>query len=129
MYQRICSALRNRKGFTLVELMVVVVIIGILVAVAVPLYNNTTTTAKTNANASNLRILNGATAQWAYDQSKDLSSTTLEVTENDLVPAYIQEWPTNPFNQTYTWVKGTAATGTKGEEGYTPPTAGKWASQ
>lgn len=37
---------QNKKGFTLVELMIVVVIMGILVAVAVPVYGAVTTNAE-----------------------------------------------------------------------------------
>lgn len=50
----------NQKGFTLVELMVVVVILGVLVAIAVPIYNNVSADAKTKACLSNMRIIVGA---------------------------------------------------------------------
>jgi prepilin-type N-terminal cleavage/methylation domain-containing protein len=50
---------RNQKGFTLVELMVVVVIIGILVAIAIPVFNSTMTRAKQRADDANIRTLNG----------------------------------------------------------------------
>lgn len=53
-------ALKNKKGFTLVELMVVVAILGILVAVAVPVYNNVTGDAKINACNTNVKTIESA---------------------------------------------------------------------
>lgn len=50
---------RNEKGFTLVELMVVILIIGILVAIAVPIFNNARASAWQRTCQANLRTLDG----------------------------------------------------------------------
>lgn len=55
---------RDNKGFTLVELMVVLLILGILVAIAIPIYNRTQDTAKENTCFANQRTIEGAAAQY-----------------------------------------------------------------
>jgi len=81
---------RNQKGFTLVELMVVVVIIGILSAIAVPVYNNVTDKAEKNACFANQRTIEGAIEAFRAGEEKGPTKIT------DLVPNYLKEVPKCP---------------------------------
>ena len=47
----------NKKGFTLIEMLVVIAIIAILVAIIIPTVTNATTKAGAAANAANLRAV------------------------------------------------------------------------
>lgn len=66
--QNLKKILKNKKGFTLVELMVVVAILGILVAIAVPVYSNVTANAAEKACASNIRTIESAIVMAQADQ-------------------------------------------------------------
>ena len=55
-----------KKGFTLIELMIVIAIIGILAAVAIPMYADYTKKSRTSEVATNLKDI--ATAQLVFKE-------------------------------------------------------------
>lgn len=90
---------QDQKGFTLVELMVVVVILGILVAIAVPLYNAQTEKAKTTTCQANQRIIESAILQWSMDP--DNENTAIPDLGGLVVAGYLQSEPKCPSNGEY----------------------------
>lgn len=89
----------NRRGFTLIEIMIVVMIIGILLAIAVPNFVRARETSRASTCAANLKQISGAKEQYAMENRL---GTGAAVTAANVAPNYIRAMPTCPSSGTYT---------------------------
>ena len=98
--------INNKKGFTLVELVVVMAILAILAAIAVPKFTDQTAAAKKAACTANKRSIESALMLYYADNEnefpteKDLSQWTGE--ENPLKEYGFEEVPKCPSDGKYT---------------------------
>jgi prepilin-type N-terminal cleavage/methylation domain-containing protein len=82
--------MKSKKGFTLVELMIVVVIMAILVAVAVPIYNAVTENARKKTCASNRRNIISQITNNAMSDPSILNAAALKAEAEKSTPGSLQ---------------------------------------
>ena len=91
------------KGFTLVEILIVVVILGILASIVIPQFTDAADEARTSSLMSNLQSVRGQIE--LYEIREGGFPATLQALVDD---GYMQSIPTEPFGGSWTY---TAATG------------------
>ncbi len=88
----------GKRGFTLIELMIVMAIISILVAVAVPMYKRSVDRAKEAVLRQNLFSLRIVLDEYTYDKAKAPQSIQDLVTEG-----YLRQIPMDPITGEADW--------------------------
>ena len=77
--------LKNQRGFTLLEMLIVISIVGVLAAVAVPRFTNAVALANTARIQSDLQVLNAAVVMYQTEKGtnpkeiKDLGAYVLDI--------------------------------------------------
>lgn len=120
------TKMRKRKGFTLIELVIVVAIIGILSLMILPQFNNVTSDAKVKTFESNCQTVTSAIGMYQAGNDGEYPGSTDELkpyinggwdslTDNPKGASYSYDPGTKTFTASYTDDKGTSHT-------YTYPT-------
>jgi len=110
--------IKNKKGFTLAELLIVVAIIAVLVAISVPIFTGNLKKARLATNQANARAAKaaavsavldadstGSTTYYKYDSSADKGETATAASGTSASTTSISDWTTDEFgSKTYdTW--------------------------
>jgi general secretion pathway protein G len=90
--------LQSSRGFTLLELMIVLSIMAILMAIAIPVYNQSVVQARESVLRANLSTLRNVISQYTLDKQKAPQSL------DDLVTAgYLRQVPVDPMTREANW--------------------------
>lgn len=88
-----------KRGFTLVEILIVMALLGILIAILIPNYSHSVKRAKESVLKENLFLIRDSIEKYYHDKRK--YPTELE----DLVRSrYLKRIPVNPFTRRADWI-------------------------
>src|SRR4051812_7036023 len=104
---------RNVRGFTLVEILIVVIILGILAAIVIPQFTNASNDARNNSISSTLQTVRSqlelfkiqhadtppvAAGMWTIMTGKSNTVDTQTPVATGIFGPYLQQPPVNPAN-------------------------------
>lgn len=88
----------RRRGFTLIELMIVMAVVAILVSIAVPVYTRSIMRAKESVLRNNLFTMRTVIDEYTYDKQKAPQSLQDLVSEG-----YLRKLPIDPMTGNSEW--------------------------
>ena len=109
------SARRSMRGFTLVEILIVVIILGILAAIVIPQFSNASTDARKSALMSQMQTIRSqiqlyklqhndilpdlaGALQWSQLINRTNLAGTVDTTATGIYGPYLESEPKNPLN-------------------------------
>lgn len=103
------SVKKKKKGFTLIELVIVIAIIAILAAIAIPRYQKSKEKARDVAKDSNISMLTTAAVLKQSEMGENDKQVIWKEGDVDKYKDYIEQWP---------HIKGKSHENDEGNNGY-----------